>query len=83
MFTRLLLREDKYAEEMYKEEWVYYASGVPYEESYDGYVKCVDQSVVVISIKSDRNTFICRRVAPVPTRVVLSARVSPLRRRVW
>jgi len=43
------------------------------------YVKCVGGSVVVISIKNDRNNFISRRVASVPTRVVLSARVSPLR----
>jgi len=43
------------------------------------YVKCVGGSVVVISIKNDRYNFISRRVASVPTRVVLSARVSPLR----
>jgi len=61
---------------------VYYAYSVPHEESYDVH-ECIGCSVVVISIKNDRNNIISRRVASgcqsVPTNVVLPIHVSPLR----
>lgn len=54
---------------------VYYACSVPHKESYDVH-ECIGRSVVVISIKNDRNNFISRRIAPVPTSRLIHTRIS-------